>query len=186
MTGSGSPYPGDVLEEAMSRCQAVIVFLTGDDMARLGTRFLRDSDERHERELTLQCRPNVLFEAGMAFGRYPNRTIIVALAQTRPFSDTLGRHIVYLSKSPQGRHELANRLRTAGCAAKTDNRNNWMTDGHFEVANLSPGAAHTVEVGSSKSGSEFKWRLFRQRPLDVLKKPFEFDPDVKTGRMRYS
>ena len=138
MTRTGSPYPGDVLEVAMSRCRAVIAFLTGDDMARLGTRFLKDSDQDHERELTPQCRPNVLFEAGMAFGRYPQRTIVVALAQTRPFTDTLGRHIVYLSKSPQGRHELANRLRTAGCAVKTDNRTNWLTDGDFETANHPP------------------------------------------------
>ena len=113
MTRKGSPYPGDVLDVALSRGQAIIVFLTGDDMARLGTRFLKGSDQKYEHELTAQCRPNVLFEAGMAFGRHPERTIVVALGQTRPFSDTLGRHIIYLSNSPHSRHDLANRLRTA-------------------------------------------------------------------------
>ena len=74
LTGHGTPYPGEALEVAFSHAQAAVVLLTGDDMARLGTKFLKPSDKEYERDLTPQCRPNVLFEAGMAFGKHPERT----------------------------------------------------------------------------------------------------------------
>jgi hypothetical protein len=106
-------------------------------MARLGTRFLKPSDKEYERDLSPQCRPNVLFEAGMAFGKHPERTIVVALGETRPFSDILGRHIIHLT-SNNWRHELADRLRNANCDVKTENRRKWLSEGDFEAAKPHP------------------------------------------------
>jgi hypothetical protein len=57
----------------------------------------------------------VLFEAGMAMGRFPDRTIIVEIGDLRPMSDTTGRHVIRMDNSIANRQELANRLRTAGC-----------------------------------------------------------------------
>src|SRR5205085_1033313 len=87
MTGEASPYVGRVLDAAFDNAKAIVVLLTGDDVARLGTRYLGDRDPTYERELFPQARPNVLFEAGLALGRSPSQTVLVALGDTRPFSD---------------------------------------------------------------------------------------------------
>ena len=45
-----------------------------DDEARLKTKFRIASDASYEKDLTGQPRPNVLFEAGRAFGSHPDDT----------------------------------------------------------------------------------------------------------------
>ncbi len=69
-TRKGAPFVGEVLDKAFSGATAVVVLLTPDDEARSKSEFLRSNDSQHERELTGQPRPNVLFEAGMAFGSH--------------------------------------------------------------------------------------------------------------------
>lgn len=115
LTGQGSPYTGEVLDHAFAAAQAVVVLITGDDVARLGTRYIEPHDSPEERESTPQARPNVIFEAGMAFGKYPERTILVLLGRTRPFSDVVGRNVLYISNELRRRQGLADCLRTAGC-----------------------------------------------------------------------
>ncbi len=119
-TGSAAPYVGVVLERAFSEAQAVVVLVTGDDVVRLGTRYAEPHDGPDETSPTAQARPNVLFEAGMAFGRNPDRTVLVALGRTRPFSDVAGRHILYIRNDVKQRQGLAERLKTAGCEVDTE------------------------------------------------------------------
>lgn len=138
LTGKGTPYTGEVLDHAFAEAQAVVVLLTGDDFARLGKRFVNTDDPPDETDLTPQARPNVLFEAGMAFGKYPERTVLVHLGKTRPFSDVIGRHVLHISNEPKKRQGLADRLRTAGCDVKTDHRTDWHSAGDFNRANISP------------------------------------------------
>ena len=140
MTGEGTPFTGHTLEEAFSRSQAAVILLTGDDLARLGKYFLNHTDPPEEASLTPQARPNVLFEAGMAFGRYPERTVIVSLGKTRPFSDIAGRHIIYISNSVASHQKLADRLRTAGCDVRTQSKHDWHTAGDFDSAMTAPDA----------------------------------------------
>ena len=75
--GGGSPFIGDIVDKAFDSAQAILALLTGDDLARIGTRYGVEA-------LTPQPRSNVIFEAGMAFGRVPNRTVLVALGRVRP------------------------------------------------------------------------------------------------------
>jgi predicted nucleotide-binding protein len=138
MTGEGTPFTGHTLEEAFSRSQAAVVLLSGDDLARLGKNFLNHADLAEERTLTPQARPNVLFEAGIAFGSYPERTVIVSLGKTRAFSDIAGRHIIYISNSVASRQKLADRLTTAGCDVKTQGKQDWHTAGDFDSAMTTP------------------------------------------------
>jgi predicted nucleotide-binding protein len=135
MTGEGSPFIGKILDDAFSNSQAAIILLTGDDLAMLQKEFWLNHDPGYEKELTPQARPNVLFEAGMAFGRYPERTIIVSLGALRPFSDIAGRNIMHLSNSAATRHSFAGRLRKAGCDVKIDGRSDWLSPetANFEV-----------------------------------------------------
>jgi len=129
-TKKGSPYIGEVLDQAFKDAVAVVVLLTPDDDARLRTRLRKTSDPAYEKRLTGQARPNVLFEAGMAFGHLPERTVLVQVGDMRPFSDVAGRHVVKLSNKAEARSDLANRLRTAGCDVKTDGTD-WLRAGEF-------------------------------------------------------
>jgi len=132
LTGKASPYIGEVLDSAFSIAQAVIVLLTGDDEAKLRDKYIKTSDADYERTLTPQARPNVLFEAGMAFGRYPERTILIELGNLRPFSDIAGRHVLKLNNTSEKRHELALKLQTAGCDVDLTGTD-WLKVGNFEV-----------------------------------------------------
>lgn len=129
-TGKSLPYVGDVLEAAFSSAQAVVVLMTPDDEACLRKPFRGSNDPPHETELTPQARPNVLFEAGMAMGRSPDRTIIVEVGTLRPFSDVGGRHVVRLDGTTRRRQELAQRLGTAGCPVRLTG-SDWHTAGDF-------------------------------------------------------
>ncbi len=48
-------------------------------------------------------------EAGMALGKYPERTVFVSIGSYRKFSDIDGRHIVRLSNQVATRQTLADR-----------------------------------------------------------------------------
>jgi len=136
-TKKASPYVGEVLAVAFNLAQAIVVLSSGDDEAKLLSKFVRDNDPDYEKELTPQPRPNVLFEAGMAMGRDQNRTVLVQVGKVRPWSDIAGRHITYLDNSPQKRHELAMKLQTAGCALDLTGQD-WMTVGDFGGYKASP------------------------------------------------
>jgi hypothetical protein len=129
--GEGSPFIGTILDKGIDSAQAIVALFTGDDAGRIGTRWGVE-------ELTPQPRLNVIFEAGMAFGRYPDRTILVTLGKTRPFSDIAGRHVIELTDRPEKRHDLASRLKNLGCAVDTDSKSDWHTEGAFDAAILSP------------------------------------------------
>ncbi|MEW6213107.1 MAG: nucleotide-binding protein [Acidobacteriota bacterium] len=132
-TGEATPYIGTVLEIAFTQAQAVVVLMTPDDEACLREHFRKPDDEHYEKALTPQARPNVLFEAGMAMGRNPTRTVIVELGKLRPFSNIVGHHAVRLNDTTQARQQLANRLKKAGCSVNLTGLD-WHTEGHFDEA----------------------------------------------------
>lgn len=132
MTGEPSPYVGTILDTAFREAAAVVVLLTPEDEARLKEKYRKQRDPVYERRLTGQARPNVLFEAGMAFGRNPQNTVLVQLGEVRPFSDVAGRHIVHLSNNPTSRQELATKLANAGCNVDTSGTD-WLSAGDFKV-----------------------------------------------------
>ena len=109
-----------------------MVLLTPDDEARLRKPFWSDNDESYERRLTPQARPNVLFEAGMAMGRSPERTVVVQVGNVRPFSDFAGRHVIHLDNSTEKRQQFAQRLQNAGCPANLEGTD-WHSIGDFGV-----------------------------------------------------
>ena len=127
-TRQASPYVGTILETAFREAAAVVVLLTPDDEARLRSIYQRRSDPLYEHRLTGQARANVLFEAGMAFGRNPGSTVLVQVGEVRPFSDIAGRHLVHLSNDPTSRQELATKLANAGCNVDTSGTD-WLSAG---------------------------------------------------------
>ncbi|HUP16127.1 MAG TPA: nucleotide-binding protein [Acidimicrobiia bacterium] len=132
LTGRPLPYIGEVLDAAFAHAQAIVVLMTPDDEARLRPQFWRAEDAPYESEFTPQARSNVLFEAGLAMGKSPHRTVIVELGALRPFTDLGGRHTVHLDGSAGRRHDLAERLRLAGCEVNTQGVD-WLTAGDFAL-----------------------------------------------------
>jgi predicted nucleotide-binding protein len=129
-TKKGSPSISEILDAAFNEAQAFVVLLTGDDHAKLRREFLTTHDPSYERNLTPQSRPNVLFESGMALGRYPSRTVLVQIGRHRPFSDIAGKHITHLDDTAEKRHELATKLSNSGCKVRTSGTR-WFKAGNF-------------------------------------------------------
>jgi len=123
--GVGAPHIAEILHHAFARVRAVVVLLTGDDEARL-----RPHLDPEREAFQPQARPNVLFEAGMAFATHPDRTILVQLGEIRPFSDIAGRHVIRFDGSAEHRQALAARLDTVGCAVDLGGTD-WLTAGDF-------------------------------------------------------
>ncbi|HUH68984.1 MAG TPA: nucleotide-binding protein [Mycobacterium sp.] len=187
-TGSASPYIGEVLDTAFGMAQAVVVLMTPDEIAYLLPAH-RHGDDDPDGEAKPQARPNVLFEAGMAMGRDPNRTVLVELGWVRPFSDVAGRHAVRLAPTPEKRKDLAQRLKTAGCDVNLDG-DEWMQTGDFSAPEV-PGGPVGRRVPSSRpksrrnldaryfgqSGGRGQIKLTNIGPEDVfdLKSPNEND-----------
>ncbi len=133
LTGKATPYIGEALESAFKNAQAVIVLLSPDDEVRLSPDLWKTKEDENEKYIRLQARPNVLFEAGMAFGTHPDRTILIEVGQIKTFCDIAGRHVVRLSNSAEKRNEIAERLRTAGCDVSISG-SDWLNAGNFNVS----------------------------------------------------
>ena len=115
MSRKAAPFIGEILEKAFAKARAIVVLLTPDDLAQLRSDLLKPNDKPYERTLTGQARPNVLFEAGMAFATHPDQTVLVQLGSLREFSDVAGRHVVHMTNTFEKRQELATKLKNAGC-----------------------------------------------------------------------
>ena len=150
-TEQGSPYIGDILDVAFSRAHAIVVLMTPDDEARLREQF-RNEGDADQSKLKGQARLNVIFEAGRAFDRNAQRTVLVEIGDLRPFSDVAGRHTIRFNGSAERRHELAQRLRSAGCPVNTDG-NDWLSAGDFAAAIELAAAVDTHQTGGSLAPS---------------------------------
>jgi len=132
MTGHATPYAGEIVDSGMD-AQAIVVIMTPDDEAKLSDHLQGDNEPDYERNLTGQPRQNVLFEAGLALGRSPNRTILVEIGSLRPMSDIGGRFTVRLDNTAQMRQALVQRLKDAQCAVNISGTD-WLSEGDFQVA----------------------------------------------------
>jgi len=147
-TGKASPYIGEVLDNAIGKVQAVVVLMTPDDEGRCFEQFHLKGDESFEKDLTPQARQNVLFEAGMAMGRHPEKTILVQIGQIRPFSDIGGRYIIKFDGSTAKRQELAQQLEKAGCPTDLEGVE-WHRVGDFSLPET---------ISSSTKSAEMKFK----------------------------
>ncbi|GAA3934298.1 CATRA conflict system CASPASE/TPR repeat-associated protein [Actinoplanes auranticolor] len=98
-TGSAAPDEAEVITRAFAANAAAVVLLTPADAAA----------------------PAVLVTAGMALARQPDRTVIVEVGDVLAFAGLTGRATVRIDgANATGLHQVAQRLRTAGCAVHTD------------------------------------------------------------------
>ena len=132
LSGSASPYIGQVLEHAFRNVQAVVAFFTPDE-------YVRERDTRHGMSISwrLQARPNVLIEAGMALVTHPSRTVLVTLGLQELPTDLAGRHYIRLDGTTRPLHDLASRLHDAGCDTDLTG-SDWLDVMRFPLRNSIP------------------------------------------------
>ena len=87
----GAPSVQAVVKHGLDGASAAIVFLTPDQLSFLDPRLRQSPQERH----TWESRPNVMFEAGMAYQLAQERTIFVGLRGVTIPSDLSGIDIIY-------------------------------------------------------------------------------------------
>jgi predicted nucleotide-binding protein len=145
LTGKTNPYTWEIVDKALTQAGAIVALLTPDDEARLQPHLWSDHESALEKEFLSQPRQNVLFEAGAAYGRAPDRTILVRVGSQRPMSDLAGHHILHLDDSPQSRQAVADALRTAGCPVDVTG-NDWFLSGKFSLTEQPKGVKKEAET----------------------------------------
>jgi hypothetical protein len=184
--GGGAPLISDILDKAIRADRAFIVLLTPDDIARLKPEHANHDDDPDLRPAG-QARPNVLFEAGMAFGRYPDHTVLVEFGRVRGFTDVAGRFRVRLDNSAESRSKLASRLKAIGCEVDLDGTD-WYSAGDLTPPETKPVPVlqPVVAVSNQKSSSS---GLSVMRPefttssgtWDVVMENFSIVPRKRSG-----
>lgn len=144
LTGREGQHNADVLDNAFRTCDAVVVFMTPDDVAALHPSL----GDPHDETLRLegQARPNVLFEAGYAWRAIRERTLLVEYgSDLRRLSDLSGVDRVKFDGSADVRGEVADRLKSIGLAVRT-------TGGAYLSAGRFPDALPPLTVGDPGQG----------------------------------
>lgn len=132
MAKGANPWTLEVIDAAMAKAQAVVVLFSPDDEAKLKDEFCGKNEKRTEGKLKGEPRPNVIFEAGMALGRHPDKTLLLQVGEVRGFTDILGKHIPRLTNDLAKRNDIANRLAKIGCKVDTKG-DDWRTTGDFSA-----------------------------------------------------
>jgi len=173
-TGKPSPYIGEILDTAFFKAQAVVVLMTPDDEARLREPLRTPEDLGYESVLTPQARPNVLFEAGMALGRSPGRTILVEVGSLRPFTDIAGIHTIKMDNTSAKRQDLAQRLERAGCPVDLTGID-WHTAGDFDIVAEAERVVPEPAKSTSKVVGRPKYEHYAlsRTEVDILEKMAE-------------
>lgn len=126
----GTPTIADIVTRGMDEAQGVIALFTADERAELRPDFHKPQDKEVE-VARWQARPNVIFEAGMAFGRNRDRVVFVCLGSVELFTDVAGIHVLSPSNDPKGhRDTLRCKLMAMKCPANDSSA--WMAAGDFE------------------------------------------------------
>lgn len=174
LTGKASPYIGEILDVAFDHAQAIVVISTPDDEVRLSNHLVLANDPDDERTFKMQARANVIFEAGMGFGRHPDRTILVEIGRVKAFSDVAGRHVIRLNNTEGKRKDLADRLKTAGCAVVFATEG-WKTTGNFVADRIPVGAVAPAQAAAAANTVKY---------VDLLY-PTDSGLRARLGRERY-
>lgn len=131
LTKKASPHNSEVIAAIVKKAAGAVVLFCPEEEVILKREYWRSDDPAEERVKCEQPRPNVLYEAGMAFAAFPSSTVIVRVGRIRSFTDLAGVQIVNLTDgTPAGRQSVASALKTAGLPVDTTGQD-WLTEGSF-------------------------------------------------------
>lgn len=150
-TLGGTPTVADVVTRGMEIAHGVVVLFTADEFATLRPA-LRVSTDIEATINRWQARPNVMFEAGMAFNRDRKRVVFTAFGHVGLFTDIDGILILRPTNEPSSqRNTLRATLIGMGCAVDATS-SDWMTTGDFE--SWIPAAETEAETQLSVTASD--------------------------------
>ncbi len=129
--GKAMPYLGEAVLNAPKLGQAALVLLSPDDIVELHPNLYAANDFLHERARAGQARPNVLFELGLAYMAYPERTVIVEVGLMRPIADLAGLNVIRFDGSAMAVRKVLDRLMMAGCPVDIT-RTDWLDTSRFD------------------------------------------------------
>jgi hypothetical protein len=131
LTAKTAPSTLEVISAGLEFAQAVVVLMTGDDLAQLKPQY---GKEPH----SPQPRPNVIFEAGWSLAKGgEKRTILISFGSLRGFSDLSGINFVELDNSSSARMKIISRLQSADCNFDIIGKSDFLSPasgGDFEAA----------------------------------------------------
>ena len=128
------PFLGRVLREAIPRAKAVVVIMTPDDIVRLHPELAGPGEPGFETGQSMQARPNVLIELGMALAYHPRATMILQVGDHRPIADLGGFNYVRVAEGTAFRERIGKRLIYAECRVHMPPDGAWRTAGDFGPA----------------------------------------------------
>lgn len=129
-TGKGAPYLSEAVRRGLAAAHAVVVLMTPEDIARLHPDLHGPHEPATETEDSMQARPNVLIELGMALITHPDRTLLLLAGTHRLATDLGGLNFIQLSDTDECRRKIAARLKSVGCLVD-DSGNDWLKAGNF-------------------------------------------------------
>lgn len=131
----GSPTIMEVIQKGMTEARAIIALMTPDEVSFLRPGLQSDHDSAPDKQ-RWQARPNVIFEAGMAFALAgKDRTLILVAGVAELFSDVGGINYKRLPHDSTEREILKNVLRSMKCNVR-DNDPTHHKRGDFKVDEL--------------------------------------------------
>jgi predicted nucleotide-binding protein len=138
LTKKASPHNAEVINAILKKAAGAVVLFCPEEEVALKRVYWRADDPDEERRTTEQPRPNVLYEAGMAFAAFPSSTVIIRVGKIRSFTDLAGVQIINLtSGSTAGRQAVATALQTAGLPVDLVGQD-WLTAGGFTLPEAPP------------------------------------------------
>lgn len=116
----GTAFVGDIVRAGLEQAHGIVALFTPDEYSALRSD-QRGGHERPEDIQRWQARPNVIFEAGMAYGIAPKRTVLVTLGtDVALFSDVNGIHVARLNNTSKSRSAFYLKLVGMGCEIDKD------------------------------------------------------------------
>lgn len=128
----GTPTIAEIVERGMSEAQGVIALITADEYAAVRPEYREEHDEP-DQIARWQARPNVIFEAGMAFGRARTRVVFVLLGNPKLFTDVAGIHVLRPTNDPSGDRGILRSTLGQGMRCAVEDSSEWMKAGDFEA-----------------------------------------------------
>ena len=127
-TGKGAPFLSEAVRRGLAAVQAVAVLMTPEDVVRLHPELHGPREVAAETGNSMQARPNVLLELGMALITHPDRTLVLMVGDHRPVTDLGGLNFIRIDGTADCRRKIATRLRLAGCLVD-DRGQDWLHAG---------------------------------------------------------